>query len=85
MISLWPRGSSVRNPVGARDFCVFQSLLGPTHSPIQWLPEIFLQGVKQLGPEFDYSTPPSAEVKNEWSCMSNPALRLRRVDRDKIP
>jgi hypothetical protein len=27
-------------------------------------------GLKQLGCEFDHASPPSAKVKNDWSCTS---------------
>jgi hypothetical protein len=45
--------------------------LGPTKPPIQWAP-----GVKRPGGEADHSPPSSAEVKNEWSCISTPPIHL---------
>lgn len=48
--------------------------LGPTQPPIQWVPEALLQVVKQPAREADYSSPSSAEVKNECTC---PHLGLR--------
>jgi len=85
VISLWPRWSGVRIPVGAKGFCVFQNI-GSWAYPFSYSRATgdLSSGVKHLGPEFDHSTPSSAEVKNEWSCTSTPSLFLRRVDRDKI-
>lgn len=37
---------------------------------------------KAEGREFDYSPPPTAEVKNEWSCISLLPIRLCGVGRD---
>jgi len=37
--------------------------LGPTHPPIQWVPEALSLGVKRPGHEADLSPPSSAEVK----------------------
>jgi hypothetical protein len=34
--------------------------MGPTQSPLQWVPESISPGVKQTGREDDYSPPPSA-------------------------
>jgi len=36
------------------------------------------------GREIDRSHPPSAEVKNEWSCTSSPPVCLRGMDRENI-
>jgi hypothetical protein len=44
----------------------------PTQSPIQWLSGAPSPRVKRLGNEADHSPPPTAEVKNAWSCMSTP-------------
>jgi hypothetical protein len=81
-ISLWSRRSGVRIPVGAKDFCVFQDI-GSWAYPFSYSMGTgdLSSGVK---PEFDHSTPSSAEVTSERSCRSTPALCLRRVDRDKI-
>jgi hypothetical protein len=35
--------------------------------------------VKQLGPEFDNSSPSIVGIKNEWNYTSTPALYPRRV------
>jgi hypothetical protein len=37
--------------------------LGPTHSPVQWVPET-PTGIKRKGREFVSSPPSSADVKN---------------------
>jgi hypothetical protein len=37
--------------------------LGPTQTPIQWVPGALSLGVKRLGREADHSPPSSAEVK----------------------
>jgi hypothetical protein len=52
----------------------FRPALGPTHPPIQWVPE-----VKWSGREADHSPSPSAEVKNVWSCTSIPPIRVHDV------
>jgi hypothetical protein len=48
------RGSRVLLPLGA---------LGPTQTPIQWVPGALSLGVKRPGREADHSPPSSAEVK----------------------
>jgi len=37
------------------------------------------QGRKQQGHEADHSPPSSAEIKNAWSCISTPPIRLHGV------
>jgi hypothetical protein len=46
--------------------------LGPTQSPIQWVPGAVSLGVKRLGREADHSPPSSADVKNAWSYTFTP-------------
>jgi hypothetical protein len=41
----------------------YRTALGPTHSPIQWVPGAFSLGVKRLEREADHSPPSSAEVR----------------------
>jgi hypothetical protein len=53
--------------------------LGPTHSPIQWVPRGFKPDLKWLGREPDHSHPSIAEVKNEWSYTSSPLECLNGV------
>jgi hypothetical protein len=40
-----------------------RTALGPTQSPIQWVPGALSLGAKRLGREADHSPPSSAEVK----------------------
>ena len=47
--------------------------------PIQWALGSF-PGVKRLECEVDKSLPSIGEVKNEWSYVSSPAVRLPDVD-----
>jgi len=53
--------------------------LGPTQSPIQWVPGALSLWVKQSGREVDHSSPPSAEFKNDWSYTATPPVRLHGV------
>jgi hypothetical protein len=39
--------------------------LGPTHTPVQWVPGSFPGGKARLGRDADHSPPSSAEVENE--------------------
>jgi hypothetical protein len=41
-----------------------RTAMGPTQSPIQWVPGALSLGVKQLGREADYSPPSSAKIKD---------------------
>jgi len=54
--------------------------LGPTQPHIQWAPGCSFPGVKQLGREFDYLSPFSAQVRNGWSCAATPPLCLYDMD-----
>jgi hypothetical protein len=47
-------------------------VLGPTQSPIQWVPGALSPEVKRPGREADHSPPTSAEVKNSWIYTSTP-------------
>jgi hypothetical protein len=58
---------------------VFRTAVGPTQSPIQWVPGALFLGVKWPGREADHSPPSSAEVKNAWSHTSTPPIRLHGV------
>jgi hypothetical protein len=49
-----------------------RTALGPTQSPIQWIPGAISLGIKLPGREADHSPPSSAEVKNAWSYISTP-------------
>jgi len=50
---------------------VSHSALGPTQPPIQWV-----RWIKRSGPETDDSSPSNADVKNGWSYISAPSIRL---------
>jgi hypothetical protein len=74
--------SWVQVPVGAGNFSVhhrLQTALGPSHPPIQWLPEVLCLGVKRSGHEADNSPPSSAKVKNAWRYTYTPPIRLHCV------
>jgi tRNA U34 5-methylaminomethyl-2-thiouridine-forming methyltransferase MnmC len=57
----------------------FRPALRPTQPPIQWEPGALSLGVKRLSREADHSPPSSAEVKNVWTCISTPSIRLHGV------
>ena len=42
--------------------------MGPTHSPVQWLPEAVLLVIRRPGHEANHLPISSAKVKNTWSC-----------------
>jgi len=46
--------------------------LGPTQTPIQWVPGSLFLEVKRPGREADRSSPSGAEVKNAWKYTSTP-------------
>jgi hypothetical protein len=50
-----------------------------TQPPIQWVPGAFNLWVKVPGREADHSPPSSAEVKNAWSYIPTPPVRLNGV------
>jgi hypothetical protein len=51
---------------------VSRPALGPTQSPIHWVPGALSLGIKRPGCEADHSPPSSAELKNSWSYISTP-------------
>jgi hypothetical protein len=53
--------------------------LGPTQTPIQWIPGALSLGVKRSGREADHSPPSSAEIKNAWRYISTPPIRLHGI------
>jgi hypothetical protein len=53
--------------------------LGPTQTPIQWVPGDLSLGVKRPGREADNSPPSTAEAKNGRSYTSNPPICLQSV------
>jgi hypothetical protein len=50
--------------------------LGPTQSPILWVPEAIFSGVKRPGSEGDHFLPCSAEVKNIGAILPLPNMFL---------
>jgi hypothetical protein len=48
----------------------FRPTLGPTQSPIQWVPGALSPEVKRPGREADHSPLSSADIKNSWSYTS---------------
>jgi hypothetical protein len=56
-----------------------RTALGPTQPPIHWVPGALSPGVKHPGHEADHSPPSSSEVKNAWSYISTPPIRLHGV------
>lgn len=54
-------------------FCrISRRMLGPTQSPVQWVPTAVSRGIKQKWREDSQSPPPSAEVRDEWSPTFTP-------------
>jgi hypothetical protein len=56
-----------------------RSALGPTRLPIQWVLGALSLEVKRPAPEADHSSLPNAELKNAFSCISTPPVRLHGV------
>jgi hypothetical protein len=61
------RAIGVRSPAGAKDFSsLSRPALGPTQTPVQWVPGVLSPGVKSRPGRDAYHSPPSsAEVENE--------------------
>jgi len=51
---------------------VSRSALGPSQSPIQWVPGVLSFGVKRPRREDDHAPPSSREFKNAWSYTYTP-------------
>jgi len=56
----------------------------PTQPTIQRLPGGLPVGVKQVLHETDQSAPSSAEIKNDWICISTPQIHLCGVHGGKL-
>jgi hypothetical protein len=54
-------------------------VLGPTRSPIQWVPGALSQEVKLPGREADHPSPTRAEVKKTWDLYIQRPIRLHGV------
>jgi hypothetical protein len=72
-------GFDSRRGLGIFLFTASRTALGPTQPPIQWVPGAPSLGVKRQRREADHSPPSSAQVRNEWSYTSTPAIRLHVV------
>jgi hypothetical protein len=56
-----------------------KSALDLTQPPVQWVPGALSPVSKRSGRESDHLPPSSAEVKNAWSCIFTPPIRLNGV------
>jgi len=65
-------------------FKMSRSVLGSTQLPIRWLPKSLSSEVKQPGCGDGHSLPPSDEVKNGGSCISNSPINLHGTYRDNF-
>jgi hypothetical protein len=76
------KNSECKNCVGLGIFLFVtasRTVLGPIQPPIEWVLGAFSLGVKRPGREAAHSPPSSAEVKNAWSYISTPPIRLHGV------
>jgi hypothetical protein len=60
-------------------FTVLLSMVNFEQPLIQWVPEALSLSLKQPGREADHSPPYSPEVKNTWSYIFTPPIRLHGV------
>jgi hypothetical protein len=60
---------------------ISRPVLEHTHHPVEWVPEALSPGVKQPKREADHSPLCSAEVKNEWHCVSTSPMSSWRARR----
>lgn len=76
--------SSVRTPSARWDFSLLQNIStgSVAHPAPYWIGTWVLSWVMLSGHEADYSPPPSAEVKDDWSYTSTSLRRLHSVDKD---
>jgi hypothetical protein len=65
--------------------CLFskttREAMGPTQTPITWVPPAPFQGLKRLGHDIEHSRPSTAGVKNKWSYtlpLYTPSWRAQR-------
>jgi len=62
--------------VGAKEFSFFKSFLTSTEThPALCLTDTMctFRGMKRIVHEAAHPSPPSADVKNDWSCNSSPS------------
>jgi hypothetical protein len=72
-------GFEYRQGLGILFTTVSRPIMGPTQPPIQWKTGTLSLGEKRPGRETDHSPLPSAEVKNAWSYIPTPPIRLHVV------
>jgi hypothetical protein len=72
-------GFNCRRGLGIFFTTASRTALGPTQTPIQWVPGALSLGVKRPGRKADHSPTSSAEVKNAWGYTSTPPIRLHGV------
>jgi hypothetical protein len=72
-----PGGWRVYNTCGRYEKII--RALGPTQTPIHWVPGTLFLGLKRPWREADHSPQSIAEVKNVWSYISTSPLLLRGV------
>jgi hypothetical protein len=73
--SEWLSKGRSSSPGGSRNFNFCMSSwpsLGPTQTPIQYVPGAFSPGLKRQGREADHSPPTSLEVKKKMAHTSTP-------------
>jgi hypothetical protein len=74
------RGSWVRFPtLGIFFSTASRTALGPTQPPIQWVPRALSLGDKRPGVKLTTHLHLVLRSKNEWSYISTPPIRLRKL------
>jgi len=77
--SFWRKSDVMMQGLGIFFPAVSRPAQKPTQTPIQRVPGAPSPGVKRPEHEDDYSPLSSAEVKNEWSYIFSPPIRLHGV------
>jgi len=79
--SLWAGRPRFNFPKGQWSLFVTmpRPALGHTQPPVQWVSEALTPGVERPGREADNSSPFCVEVKNAWSYISTPPVRVHGV------
>jgi hypothetical protein len=58
--------------------------VGTTQPPIQWVLGSYLEATLPVH-KGDYSSPPSARVKNDWSYATTPSMFLHGMETGNLP
>jgi hypothetical protein len=75
-------GQLSRNPGGGKSYFLLQNVRSTSWAhPGSYSMDV---GVKHLGREVYHSSPPSAQVMNEWGCISTSPISLHGVDWDLL-